>query len=110
MIKMKNFVQEGKVMDYLNAGSAVASGDVVVLPAGIGVAVVDISTDASGSVKLEGVFELAKAAEAFDQGDKLYWDASAKKLTKTSSGNTPAGVAFKAALSGDAEGLCKLTL
>lgn len=41
---------------------------------------------------------------AWAVGDVLYWDATAKKFTKSSSGNTVVGVALAAALSGDAIG------
>lgn len=107
---MKSAVSDGKIMEYANAGSAIASGDVVVLPSGIGVAMVDIAaTSGKGSVALEGVFSLAKEAPlVIAQGDKLYWDNSAKKLTKTASGNRPAGIAWLAALSADTSVQVKL--
>lgn len=78
-----NFVQEGGVLNWTNGtGSAVSSGDVVVLGATsdavIGVALVDIANGASGAVALEGVFTVPKVSAAvFKQGESLIWDSSA---------------------------------
>lgn len=107
---MKNFVAEGKIVKYSNTGSAISSGDVVAFASGVGVAVTDIeATTGIGSVMVEGVFLLAKATgTAWSQGDKLYWDSSASKFTKTASGNKPAGTAYADAASGDATGYVKL--
>lgn len=107
---MKNFVQRGDVITYKNAGAAIKSGDVVPLAAGVGVAAVDIAaTTGSGSVVMEGVFKLAKEAPlVIAQGDKLYWDNTAKVFTKTAMGNTIAGFAHEAALSADTTVLVNL--
>lgn len=95
---MKNSVQDGKVIDFTEGGSAdVKSGDVVVIGGMCGVAAVDIPKSGTGSVYIEGVFEIAKAAEDVAQGDHLYFDDSAKKLTKTATDNVPFGFAVKAA-------------
>lgn len=103
-------VQEGKVIVYQNSGSAISSGDIVKIGNRIGVAEVDIeATDGSGSVEMEGVHNLPKTTgQAWSQGDELFYDSTAGKLTKTGSGNTPAGYAFEPAASGDTEGKCKL--
>jgi predicted RecA/RadA family phage recombinase len=48
-----------------------------------------------------GVFELTKAAgAAWAVGDKLYWDDTAKAVTKTATSNTLIGAATAAAASG----------
>src|SRR4051812_17084577 len=102
---MRNYIQPGERMEYANAGSAIAAGDVVVLGERIGVALVDIAaTSGSGTIELEGVFELASVTNAaFAQGDALMWDSSTGKLTKVaSSTTTPAGVCFEAKLSAGA--------
>lgn len=107
---MKNFVQEGKTMTH-TAAAEVLSGGVVVLPSGIGVAETTIALGAKGELLVEGVVELDKAAPlVINQGDKLYWDAGAKKLTKTAVGNTPAGIAHEGAVSAAPKVLCKLRL
>ncbi len=95
---MKNYVQEGKVIDFTEGGTAdVKSGDVVVMGTMCGVAAVDIPKNGTGSVYVEGVFEIAKAAEDIAQGAFLYYDESAKKLTTTATDNVPFGFAVKAA-------------
>lgn len=91
---MKNFVRDGKVLTYANAGSAISSDDVVLIGSIVGVAVVDIpATTGIGAVQIEGVFNLAAAAGAWTAGQALYWDAGASNFTTTSSGNTKAGIA-----------------
>lgn len=107
---MKNLVADGKVVKYVNTGSAIASGDVVAFGSCVGVAVTDIAaTTGEGSVALEGVYELAKVTgTAWVQGDKLFWDAVTSKFTKVAEGNKPAGVAYEAAESAAALGSVKL--
>ena len=78
-----NYIQDGEVLQWTNGtGSAVSSGDVVVLgatgDATLGVALVDIANGASGSVKVCGVFSVPKVSAAvFAQGETLIWDSSA---------------------------------
>jgi predicted RecA/RadA family phage recombinase len=78
-----NFVQEGNVIQWTNGtGSAVASGDVVQVGLrGMGVALVDIASTASGSVMIDGVFDLAlDASDTTAIGGAAYWDASGEKV------------------------------
>lgn len=98
---MKNFIAPGEVMDVTLSGT-VASGDVVVAGALVGVAQ---SSGVSGdtiAVSLCGVYEVAKATGAISQGAQVYWDAVAKKATTTSASNTLMGYAWKSYVSGDA--------
>jgi predicted RecA/RadA family phage recombinase len=103
---MKNYVKPGKSIDYVNAGAAIASGAVVLI-GGIlpGVAAGDIAAiTGKGPVEIEGVFKLAKEAPlVIAQGDRVYWDNSAKKVTKTAGANVFMGVAALAAFSADTE-------
>lgn len=73
-----NYVQGGYIINYVNSGAAIASGDVVVVGEQIGVALVDIAaTTGTGSVQLSGVFELPKVSAAvIAQGESVIWDAS----------------------------------
>jgi len=97
---MKNFVQEGHVLDYTPGGN-VASGAVVVIGVRVGVAVADIAANATGALRVRGVVELAKlSSDTPAQGALLYWDAANSRLTTTASGNTLAGYAAKAAGNG----------
>lgn len=97
----KNFIQEGKVLDY-TAAADIASGQFVLVGAIGAVALAAIANGATGPVQVEGVFSVPKASGAVTQGAKLYWDAGNSVLTTTSSGNTIVGVAAAAAQSGDA--------
>lgn len=93
----KLFIQPGNVLDHTPA-AAVASGDVVVIGARVGVALADIAANATGSLQVTGVFQLAKkAADTVAQGALVYWDATNKYITTTASGNTLAGFAASAA-------------
>lgn len=108
---MKNRIQDGKTLDY-TAGSDIKSGDVVALPNRIAIAVADISTGKSGSIELEGVFELAKlSSDTIDFGQDVFWDtaSSPNRITETPSGTTKyAGIAAAAAGSGTTT--CKVRL
>jgi predicted RecA/RadA family phage recombinase len=99
---MKNFVQEGKTITVA-APANVASGQLVVVGSIVGVAAFDASSGADVEVTVAGVFELPKVAtDVIAQGDKLYWDSSQAKLTKTAgTGSKPmVGVATAAAGNG----------
>lgn len=97
----KNFIQEGKVLDY-TAAADIASGQFVLVGTVGAVAIADIANGATGPVQVVGVFSVPKAAGAVTQGAKLYWDAANSLLTTTASGNTVVGVAAAAAAGGDA--------
>lgn len=122
---MLNYICPGAVMDHLNeSGSAILSGDPVLMGATLGVAATDIADDATGSVVIEEVFEIRKATGAIGQGVKLYWDADGNPagavtgngmsgtgcLTTTANGNTEAGRAYAAAESTDATVQIKLNV
>lgn len=97
---MKNFVQEGNVLDY-TAGAAVASGAVVVIGVRVGIAVKDIAVGETGPLRVKGVVELAKlTTDTPAQGALLYWDAANSRLTTTAGGNVLAGYAAQAAGNG----------
>lgn len=100
---MKNFIQRGDTLTF-PAPADVASGGVVQAGAIIGVANGSATLGAPVDVDVVGVFSLPKvAADAFAVGDVLYWDATAKLVTKTASGNTKLGVATEPAGAGAAE-------
>jgi predicted RecA/RadA family phage recombinase len=76
-----NYKRPGDVEKYTNGGSAISSGDVVVLGTRIGVAQGDIATGESGSVLMKGVFTLPKVTAAVVAvGETLTWDVSAGKF------------------------------
>lgn len=92
------YVQAGKVLDFTNAGSAIASGEGVLIGTKLGVALTAIAAGATGAVQICGVFTLPKlSTDNITQGAAVYWDSTNKRLTLTSAGNTLAGVAAAAA-------------
>ena len=110
------FVARGDVIDYSNAGAAIASGAVVELKHNLGVALADIAaTTGLGAVAIEGVFELPKVSAAvFVQGEKLIWDTSAGAFDDSAAlpaaGDiTGAGIAMRAGANGETTCLVKLT-
>ena len=69
------FIQDGKSIDY-TPGSDVAAGDVVVQGSLVGIAKTPIAANALGALAIVGVFDVAKAQEAFATvGGKVHWDA-----------------------------------
>lgn len=101
-----NYTQKGDTLEYSNSGSAISSGDVVIIGGLVGIAETDIAaTSGAGTVCIEGVFEVAcNTADLITQGQTLTWDDSASEFVDT---NTPASgdnaggvVAMEAAGSG----------
>ena len=101
---MKNFIQEGEILDYLNSGSAITSGSIVVVGEIVCVAAEDIAaTTGTGALYTEGVFSVTKVgSQAWTVGDKVFWDKTNLRFTKTASSDADllAGVAVEAAGSG----------
>lgn len=109
------FRSDGKTVNYVNGGTAISSGDVVVLKNCIGVALTDIAANATGAVAIEGVFEVPKVSAAvFVIGEKLIWDSSASAFddssaTPASGDITGAAVAYRAGANTETTALVKLT-
>lgn len=102
---MKNEVNSGCVRTWTNGtGSAVSSGDVVVVGQQIGIAVVDIANGATGAVSFEGRFTVAKVSAAvIAHGEMVMWDASASAFDDNAA--TPAtGDVTNAATAAEAAG------
>lgn len=97
-----NYILSGEVLDYTNTtGADLASGAPVLVGARLGIALVNIPNGGNGSVRMRGVFTVAKlGTDTPAQGALLYWDNANKRLTTTSAGNTQAGYAAKAAGNG----------
>ena len=77
-----NFVQNGGIIEYANAGAAISSGDVVVVGTQIGIALVDIAaTSGVGSVAMEGIYNVPKVdAAVIAQGEEVFYDVSASEF------------------------------
>lgn len=94
------YVMSGEVIDYV-AGSAISSGQVLLIGVRIGVALAAIASGATGAVRMLGIFTIAKlSTDVVAVGVALYWDNTNSRLTTTASGNTLAGYAAAAAGSG----------
>lgn len=101
MTVAKNYVEEGDEIG-ITAGAAYSAGDVNVsdgvLP---GVMLTDAANGGKGTLKINGVFQLAKlGTDTFAVGDAVYWDATNGYCTVTATSNTLIGKAFEAAGSG----------
>ena len=99
----QNHIQEGSVMSWTNgSGADVSADDVVLVGKRIGIALGDIPKTAEGELAIAEVFAIPKAAPlVITQGALVYWDAADGNVNVTSTDNTLAGFAFKAAASAD---------
>lgn len=114
---MKNYIQPGNTIDWVVTGSAVVSGQTIVIGSIVGVAVTDGAVGETIAVTVEGVFKVAKATAAITLGAPVYWDADGNPVggtagsgaaTATSTGNTLMGKAIEAAAGGTATVKVKL--
>lgn len=110
---MKNWLQCGDTLDLAAPSGGVVSGTPYLIGALFGIAGITADAGVTFPLAREGVFSgLPKATHATDQawavGDPLYWDDSAKKLTKTGTGNTLVAIATAAAASTAATGTAVL--
>lgn len=108
---MKNFIQDGKTIEYKVAGTAIKSGDVRVIGDVAGVAVTDGAVDETVVLNVTGVYELAKGAGAItQQGQKVYAAADGSGIVATAENNKAVGCAWEAADAGDTTVLVKLNV
>lgn len=111
---MKSYKQPGEVIDWVNnTGDDVSVDTLVQIKDRVGVTCVDIADGDTGSVKVWGVCEVNKlSGDAIEQGDTLYLEADAARLTLDSTdgstANAIAGYAFADAGAGTAKVLVKL--
>jgi predicted RecA/RadA family phage recombinase len=96
---VKNFILPGLVLDY-TAGANITAGTLIMTGTFAAVAMADIASGKTGSVRTEGVFELPKAsATTATQFAKAYVDVGGL-LTGVASGNTLVGIFTDAPLNG----------
>ncbi len=80
---MKNFVQPGDTIGLV-APYQRFSGEGALVGAVFGVATADVASGAAGQFSIDGIFELAKtSAQAWTQGQKIYWDNVNKRCDNT---------------------------
>ena len=98
---MMNFVKSGDNLT-LAAPYDVLSGGGFKVGNVFGVAANDALSGADVECEVEGVYDLAKDASTFAQGDLAYWDDAAKKVTSTVGSNLLIGAVEVAAATGAA--------
>lgn len=101
---LTNFVHKGDTIDYTPTAD-VAVGDVVVLGELVGVANRNIPANTRGGLAVTGVFDFPKASgtsTAITVGSNVYWDATNKQATTTSTNNKLIGKTVLAAADADA--------
>lgn len=98
---MKNYIQQGLVIDVVLAAT-IASGAALLVGKLFGVAQKAGAIGETVGLVTEGVFDLPYGVAAtVAVGDLVYWDDTAKTVTKTATSNTKVGVAVLAAASAD---------
>lgn len=98
---MKNFVEKGNRMAYVNTtGVAILAGAIVLAGSIIGIAETDIAIAGTGTICVEGVYSLDKTSGlVITQGDRLFYSTSTGLITKTAT-DKPIGTAFESELAG----------
>ncbi|MDK4712997.1 DUF2190 family protein [Rhizobium sp. CNPSo 4039] len=106
---MKNFLQPGHSIDVAAPSGGSTSGLPVIIGSLIGIASVTAAAGAMIAIQMGGCYQLPKAAsQAWATGAKIYWDATNKVATTTSSGNTLIGTAIADAAAADTVGSIRL--
>jgi len=101
---MKNYKGSGDIMTVAAPEDA-TSGEFLIKGGIHGVAGITVASGANVPLHRKGVFTLPKATgTAWVVGDRLFWDASAKKFTKVATDRPIGAVAAAAAGSGDTTG------
>jgi predicted RecA/RadA family phage recombinase len=101
---MQNYQQEGKILSLTAPSGGVVAGTTYKIGSLVVVALVSAAVGETFAALTDGVITTTvKTAHATDQawaeGEKLYWDNSAAKFTKTSTSNTACGYAAAVAAS-----------
>lgn len=106
---MRNYVQPGDTLDLTAPAGGLASGQAHLFGGIFGVAAKSAAQGEKVAVKVEGVFMLPKATGGgLTEGQKAYWDATAKNVTGTAASNTLIGHSVDAASSGATIALVRL--
>jgi len=90
-------IQNGKTMAWSNAtGSDVSSGDLVNVNGTFGVALADIANGSSGTLAMEGVFEIpAINTAAISQGNPVYYVTATGKGSPVAEDQKYIGLAWE---------------
>ena len=110
---MKNYIQSGERLKLIAPAGGVVAGQGYIIGSLFVIAETSAIATAEFIGLTQGVFELTKlthaTTEAFVEGQRLFWDNTNKRFTKTSAtGLYAAGAAVLAAASTDATALVRL--
>lgn len=100
------FVQDGNTIDHIPT-SDVSAGDVISMGGLLGIAHVPIPADTHGAIRLSGVYDVVKTANAtsglaFTIGATVYWNTTTKlAVDAAGAGIITLGVCVVAAGKGD---------
>lgn len=89
---MQNFIQKGDTLT-LTAPYDRTSGQGALVGRLFGVASDTVLSGVIGQFVMRGVFDLAKDTSTFADGDKVYWDNSAKATTSVATAHNIIGFA-----------------
>ncbi|MBS7789269.1 DUF2190 family protein [Roseococcus sp. SDR] len=104
----KNYVGPGDKI-AVAAPYALTSGQGALVQAVFGVAQNDAANGASVVLDTTGVYDITKEpALAISQGVRVFWDNANRRITTTATSNFHVGMAWAAALAGDATVRVKL--
>lgn len=101
----KNYINRGACLDLpVPYAAGVTSGQGMLIGAFLfGVALSDGAQNVVVATQITGVFDLTKEpALVVAAGDKVWWDNTNRRVTKTNTGNVPIGIAVQAEIAGSA--------
>lgn len=93
---MRNFIQEGKIIN-VTVSADVSAGTAAKHGAAFGAYVNDAKNGGEAQLCVDGVVELPKDNSNISQCAIVYWDDTAKKITTTATSNSKVGYATEAA-------------
>lgn len=105
---MRNYVQQGEVLDAVAPAGGVVSGNAYLIGKAFGVAQASAAEGETFALVVEGVVELPIVTGALTQFSTAYWDDTAKGLTGTVGSNTKVGYLTEAKAAGVLVGKVKL--
>lgn len=107
---MRNFYQTGDAIGATAPSGGVVSGQSLLIGGLFGVAATDAAEAAKFALHVTGCYRLPKATgNSLTEGQKAYWDDTAKNITDTATGNTLVGHVIEAAATGATEAIVRLS-
>lgn len=106
-----NFIKPGHVLTLTAPAGGVVAGTCYLIGAILAFAKTTAAAGEEFEGARDGIYENAPAAtgQAWTEGQKIYWDDTAKRFTSTATSNTLVGAAAGAKASAAAVGIVLLT-